>query len=278
MRAGEASQTAIGAAMHRAAHQVVDAPRLFDDPFAVTILGMEPQQIRDHAIAARSGMRSHIVGRSLFAEETLDKAIARGVRQYVLLGAGLDTFALRNPHTGIGLKIFEVDNPDTQAMKRRRLEALGVAAPEPVIYTPVDFEKDTLADGLSRVGFDLTQPAVFAWLGVTVYLTREAVMTTLAAVAALAPGTEIVFDYGHRRDDIPLMAKVAHATWKAGLAAMGEPIISYFEPEALANDLRVMGFSELEDLTASDVKARYFTDHLLGLPSYAGSHLMRARV
>lgn len=278
MRAGEPSRTAIGAAMHRAAHQVVDEPRLFDDPFAVTILGMEPQQIRDHAITERSGMRSHIVGRSLFAEETLDKAIARGVRQYVLLGAGLDTYALRNPHAGIGLKVFEVDNADTQGMKRHRLEALGAAAAEPVIYAPVDFENDTIADGLSRVGFDLAQPAVFAWLGVTVYLTREAVMTTLTAVAALAPGTEIVFDYGQDRDDRPLMAKVAHATWKAGLAAMGEPIISYFEPEALAADLRSMGFSELEDLTASEVKARYFADHLLGLPSYAGSHLMRARV
>ncbi len=119
--------------------------------------------------------------------------MARGVGQYVLLGAGLDTFAYRAIRQG--LRVFEVDHPATQAWKRARLSEVRIATPDWVTYAPVDFERENIKDGLARAGFDLSRPAMFAWLGVTPYLTREAVMATLAFVATLPKGTEIVFDY-----------------------------------------------------------------------------------
>ena len=145
---------------------------------------------------ATRGMRLHIAMRSRFAEEGLAAAVARGVRQYVLLGAGLDTFAHRNPFAQQGLRVFEVDHPATQGWKRQRLAGAGLAPPASLTFAPVDFERETLAAGLAAAGFDAAAPAFFSWLGVVVYLTRAAVIETLRFIASLPAGTEVVFDYG----------------------------------------------------------------------------------
>jgi methyltransferase (TIGR00027 family) len=196
METGQPSRTALGAAAHRAAHQSLDEGRIFADPLALAVLGAAPAEIfgDDLDRPANRAMRAFIAARSRFAEESLAAAAARGVRQYVVLGAGLDTFAHRNPFVDAGLRVFEVDHPATQAWKRRRLAEAGLASPGSLSFAPVDFERQTLAAGLAAAGFDAGRPAFFSWLGVVVYLTRPAVVDTLAFIAALPAGAAVVFD------------------------------------------------------------------------------------
>jgi methyltransferase (TIGR00027 family) len=159
-------------AMRRAAHQLFDHPKVLDDPIALPIIGaeaaakLEAERNRHKSRVARN-LRAFLVARSRFAEDELARAIVRGVRQYVILGAGLDTFAYRNPYEDSALRVFEVDYPATQEWKRWRLAAAGIAIPSPVTYAPVDFERQTLADGLKLAGFDSSKAAFFSWLGVS---------------------------------------------------------------------------------------------------------------
>src|SRR5271167_272110 len=155
MQEGKFSRTAQRVAIRRAAHQLLDEPRVLDDPLALRIIGAETaaelrSNPKEHAAFARA-FRAFMVARSRFAEDELALAYARGVRQYVVLGAGLDTFAYRNPHAG--LRVFEVDHPATQAWKREQLQAAGIAIPPSLTFVPVDFERQTLADGLGQSGF-----------------------------------------------------------------------------------------------------------------------------
>jgi len=281
MQENQPSRTAQGAALHRAAHQLVDRPPVFADPLALLIVGedaaTELRAGRDtHAMTESMGLRAFIATRSRFTEDCLREAMARGVHQYVLLGAGLDTFAYRAPHDG--LHVFEVDHPATQAWKRQRLSEVAIAAPDWVTYAPVDFERETLRDGLARAHFDFRAPAVFAWLGVTPYLTRDAVMATLDFVASLAKGSEIVFDYAeplHRYDGAQREHFEAMA---ARVAASGEPFRSFFEPHTLVRDVKALGFSFAEDLDAEALNARYFRGRADGLALRGRGHLLHARV
>jgi methyltransferase (TIGR00027 family) len=281
MEPGKPSRTAMAAAGHRMIHQLVDRPLAFADPLAIAILGPPPpnapgiEAIRAHADATRI-LRAQIVGRSLFAEETLARAVARGVDQYVLLGAGLDTFAYRNPWPQ--LRVFEVDNADSGRWKGERLAANAIPVPASVSYVAIDFERETLGDALDRGGFDLRKPAVFAWLGVTIYLTRKAILTTLKAVASLAEGTEIVFDYGEPRENLPPEIAARARERMSALAAIGEPWISFFRPADMAAMLTDAGFSEVEDLAGSDINARWFAGRSDGLFTTPLAHYVRARI
>src|SRR3984957_13262766 len=183
MEPAVASKTALRVALRRAAHQIHDAPVVFDDPIAVAILGpayaeelkRTPLRLdRPFSIA----LRAFLVARSRYAEDNLRKAVESGVDQYVLLGAGLDTFAYRNPYTR--LRVFEVDHPATQQWKRELLQRNHVAIPESVRYTPVDFERQSLSVQLRDAGFNHGAPAFFSWLGVVPYLTLEAFRATLS--------------------------------------------------------------------------------------------------
>ena len=138
--------------------------------------------------------RLFIAARSRFSEDALAASVAGGVRQVVILGAGLDTFSLRNPHGDQGVRVFEVDHPATQEWKRERLQQAGLAVPASLTFAPIDFERESLADGLKAVGFQADRPAFFQWLGVVPYLTRAAVSATLDFIAGV-PGSEVVFDY-----------------------------------------------------------------------------------
>src|SRR5690349_1789222 len=174
METGQPSRTAWSAARYRAAHQLVEHGAIFQDPFAVRILGVPPDELL--ADAPRRAMRVFIAARHRFAEDALAAAVSRGVRQVVVLGAGLDTFAYRNSFEGV--RVIEVDHPDTQAWKRERLAETGIAIPPPVSYAGVDFEKDTLGDVLKLDG-----PAFFIWLGVVPYLTRDGFLSTVSYIA-----------------------------------------------------------------------------------------------
>ena len=284
MEALTPSRTAQGAAMHRAAHQLVDAPPVSSDPLAVRIIGPEAaEELRNgsdwRAGDRVGGLRAFIAMRSRFAEEGLAEAVSRGVRQYVLLGAGLDTFAYRAGESFSGLTIFEIDHPATQAWKRARLAEVGISAPANLVYAPVNFESETLADGLARAGFDFSRPAFFAWLGVTPYLSHATVMETLKyIVTSTAAGSEIVFDYTQPVEALDAAQRANFEAMAERVAAAGEPFKSSFDPAALARDLSALGFSAVEDFDANALNPRYFANRADGLKLRGRAHVLKARV
>ncbi|MEI9980813.1 MAG: class I SAM-dependent methyltransferase [Edaphobacter sp.] len=260
MQAATPSRTALRVALRRAAHQLYDAPPLvFDDPVAVPILGEAyAEELRrtptrpDRPFSV--GLRAFLVARSRYAEDMLARAVADGVSQYVLLGAGLDTFAHRNPYPQ--LRVFEVDHPATQQWKRELLAVGDFSAPRNLTYAPVDFERESLAEQLHAAGFDSTAPAFFAWLGVVPYLTLEAFRATVAFIASQGSGSGVVLDYGQPRSALPFLEKLAHDSLAARVQLAGEPFQLFFTPPEIAAELN--GFRSIEDLGSTEINARYF--------------------
>jgi methyltransferase (TIGR00027 family) len=274
------SKTAFRVALRRASHQVLDEPRVFADPLALAIVGADAGELRsDETSQSRISrvMRAFMAVRSRYAEDGLAAAFEEGTRQYVVLGAGLDTFAYRNPFPG--LRVFEVDHPATQGWKRRRLEAAGIAIPESMTFAPVDFERQTLAEGLARAGFRRDQKAFFSWLGVVPYLTRSAALETLRFVASLPPGSGIVFDYARPAESLDPVSQQALAALSARVAAAGEPFQTFFDPAELEAELRPLGFASFENLGSEEINARYFSGRSDGLRVGGGAgRLMKAEV
>jgi methyltransferase (TIGR00027 family) len=268
MDASQASRTALRVAIRRAAHQVLDAPRVFDDPLAVRIIGDEHQQSLDGAGSQNPfnrATRAFMAVRSRIAEDALATAVGSGVRQYVVLGAGLDTFAYRNPHAATGLHVFEVDHPATQAWKRSCLAAAGIDIPASMAFAPVDFEQQTLGDGLKTAGFDEHAPAFFSWLGVIMYLTSEAITATLRYIGHLPRESGVVFDYAVRASTLSVTERFVLAGLSARVAAGGEPFTSFFSPQELAAIVAGAGLDVIEDLGRDEINARYFARRADGL-------------
>ncbi len=281
MDEGRPSATALGAAMLRAAHQILDDPKIFDDPIALKILGTSGESwVRSNLERFQKSqyMRAFIVLRSRYAEDELAQAIQRGIRQYVILGAGLDTFPYRNPNPPSRLRIYEVDHPATQSWKRRRLQETGIGIPDSLTFAPVDFEKQTLGDGLLQAGFKISEPAFFSLLGVVIYLTRAAAGETFKYVASLPRGSEIVFDCGVPDSSLTFYEKYARETRANKMAAIGEPWLTYFDPELLANDLRQIGFKAIEDFGPEAANERYFKNRGDGLRIAGSGHMIKGRV
>jgi methyltransferase (TIGR00027 family) len=276
MQLGQPSRTALAAATHRAAHQILERGRIFADPLAVRILGADaetiPRDAEEHP--SRRRMRLFIAARTRFAEDALAAAVECGVRQSVVLGAGLDTYAYRSPFAD-RVRIFEVDHPATQAWKRERLADAAIPLPDWLTFAPVDFERDTLSDGLLAAGFDLSQQTFFTWLGVVPYLTEEAVWATLGFVAGLRNGAHVVFDYGDPPYTLSGEARMLHDRRAAHVDALGEAWVTYFEPPKLRARLTVLGFSEIEDLGPPEITSRYFPNRP-GAPPDKGGHILRA--
>lgn len=259
------SRTAYRVATRRALHQIVDRPPVLDDPIALKILGEETAAELRAAPGGKSlgsaNMRAFMAARARFAEDELAGAVARGVRQCVVLGAGLDTFAYRNPYPG--LRVIEVDHPATQSWKRELLAAAKI--PESAVYVAVDFAKQSLAEELAKSAFHPAEPAFFSWLGVVPYLTREAAFSTLAWIASLARGTEVVFDYGVDRSRLNFIERAALEALSERVARAGEPFQLLFDPEQLALELNALGFSGIEDLASPEINRRYFRHRADGL-------------
>jgi methyltransferase (TIGR00027 family) len=267
MKEGAPSKTAFGVAMRRAAHQLLDHPRVLDDPIAVPIVGNDgAAKIQsDSRFLSPVGrrFRAFMAARSRYAEDRLALAIDRAARQYVVLGAGLDTFAYRNPFPD--LRVFEVDHPATQAWKLDRLHKAGVAIPSNVVYAPVDFENQTLGAALNQARFDSASKAFFSWLGVTPYLTREAAMSTFRYIASLPPGTGVAFDYAVAGTSLNLIQRLALDALSRRVAKAGEAFQLFFEPAELAHSLKEVGFRGIEDLGSREINARYFSNRSDGL-------------
>jgi methyltransferase (TIGR00027 family) len=246
------SRTALATAAARAAHLTVDrAPWIFEDRVAALLLGELAEELLaahreargDHVLAS---MRVAMTARSRYTEDRLAEACGQGVAQYVLLGAGLDSFAYRSPLTD-RLRVYEVDHPATQAWKRQRLAAAGVRVPARVGFVAVDFTVDSLSDRLAEAGFDRAQPAFVSWLGVTQYLTAEAIAATLDAIASACPGTELAMEYvvpAELRDE-PGTALADFYIPRA--TELGEPWLTFMTPGDVASLLGARGMTVIDD-------------------------------
>jgi methyltransferase (TIGR00027 family) len=278
----DASRTADRVAERRAAHQILDKPPVFEDPFAIRVLRPDvaarlreaPQELDRSPIAKY--LRAFFAVRHRYAEDVLRAAAARGVEQYVLVGAGFDTFAYRNPFAN--LRVFEVDHPATQTVKRQRLALAGIALPETLSFISADLSFCTLREALATSTFDRGRPTVFAWLGVIPYLEIEAVELTFRDIASLPRGTEVVFDYGLPRKNLSFIGRIVFDRMAARVAAIGEPWKTFFTPDSLARTIRAAGFSGLEDLGSDEINARYFANRSDGLRVGEAGHVATATV
>ena len=196
-----------------------------------------------------------MVARSRFAEDELAASILTGATQYVVLGAGLDTFALRNPHPG--LQVFEVDHPATQAWKRELLAAAGMTLPANAHLVPVDFERNHLATALLASGFNSQAKTIFAWLGVVPYLSSAAFRATLSFIATFPEGSGVIFDYGQPRAALPPLEQLAHDSLASRVQLAGEPFQLFFTPSGMTTELTA--FRLITDLGSPGLNARFFT-------------------
>ncbi|WP_165797525.1 class I SAM-dependent methyltransferase [Solimonas fluminis] len=291
------SSTALGAAMMRAAHLLLDqAPWLLEDPLALPLSGLSGEGAlrgavarlqaefaqrsdEDFAAVILRDLRATILLRNRYAEDELERAMAQGLRQYVMLGAGLDSFALRRPDLAARLDIFELDLPATQDWKRQRLQQLGLALPRSLHFVPADLERRTPLQALAGSAFRPGERAFFSWLGVTSYLSEAAVYGTLRGLAALAPGSAVVFSYGLQESLVGETGRRIGAVLKAGVAARHESAAhDGFDPAALSERLRGLGYSSLESLDVAAAQARYFSQRRDGLQSPPMTQMMRGVV
>jgi methyltransferase (TIGR00027 family) len=264
MQTGRASKTALGVAIRRAAHQLVDHPPVLDDPIAVRLVGSgHPRHMERAMHPVARDFRAFMAVRSRYVEDQLANAVAQGVSQYVVLGAGLDTFAYRNPFPS--LHVFEVDFPATQQWKQSMLAEAQIALPANLTFVPMDFEHHTLAEELSETGFNLREPAFFGWLGVVPYLTSAAFRSTLSTIAQLSQGSGVGFDYALPPETLSPIGRTAFEALATRVAAAGEPFQLFFTPESMEAEFRKAGFHRIEQLDYEQLNLRYFNNRADGL-------------
>ena len=278
LKPNEPSRTALMVARQRAAHQVLDHGSILHDPFAMRILREDEEEVlqfaNGHPLASIG--RLITAARSRIAEDALSRAVERGVRQIVILGAGLDTFALRNPHGAPGIRIYEVDHPATQAWKLERLAEAQIAPPPWLILVPVDFERDHLGEKLAAAGFQQNSPAFFTWLGVVPYLTQDAIGSTLDYMSSIR-NSEVVFDYMEPPEAFSEELRQIERARAEQLERMGERSDTRFKPAGIAAFLRSHGFCAIEDIDFQEIASR-FGRAVQGLaPGHAGVHVVHAK-
>ncbi len=265
----------------RAAHQLLDSPIILEDPLSLRIfdskdeaaLRSNPDQYNDPLSKV---LRTSLVVRSRFAEDEWEKSAAHGNRQYVILGAGLDTYAYRASHRTA--RIFEVDLPATQQWKRDCLCAADIQIPESLTYVPINFEHASLAQALSQAGFRKDQPAFFSWLGVSMYLEESAIRETLRFIASCATGSAVVFDYVVTPSLLTPMERLGMELISSMVAERGEPWKTYFDPASLPDKLHSLGFRDANSLSPEILSNRYLSGRTDGLRIGGVSRLMHAIV
>ena len=288
MRA-KGSRTAETSAAQRALHTLHGHdPKIFEDAFALDLAGpvlkwfIGPRPMAwliQKSFGWMMPMVAHHLARSRYVEERLDQLLDEGLGQYVLLGAGMDSFAFRRPDLVDRVAVFEVDHPGTQKRKRERLRKLGLAEPSHVTYLAVDFETEVLRDALTRSGFNREDLSLFAWMGVMPYLTEESIMSTLKdVVERAAPGSEIVFDtldraaFTRGKDTL-----IGRRMFRAGVR-MGEPMITGFDPDEIRELLAAAGLETLEIVTPEAFRELWFAGRADGLAPWEHVYVVRARV
>ncbi|MFJ6085984.1 class I SAM-dependent methyltransferase [Streptomyces sp. NPDC092369] len=275
-----AEHTAVRTALWRALHVRVDAPPyVLDDELGLRLAdpGDDWRDRPDMDERATRRVRASIVARARFVEDLVVERVGEGVDQYVVLGAGLDTFAQRRPEVAARMRVFEVDQPGPQAFKRRRLEALGLGVPEWLRLVPVDFEGDWWGR-LLAAGLDPGRPAVVASAGVTMYLTPEASKATFALVAGLAPGSTLVSTFLRPIEDIEPEEQPQLRAAMKGARAAGTPFRTFFRPPQILALARETGFRTARHVSAEELAERYFTGRTDGVRPSRGEELVVAGV
>jgi len=278
MKPDEPSRTALMIARQRAAHQVLDHGSILYDPFAKKILREDENDVLQFANKHPSASigRLFTTARSRIAEDALSRAVEEGIRQIVILGAGLDTFALRNPHGVRQIRIYEVDHPATQAWKLEHLADAQIAVPPWLILVPVDFERDDVGEKLVAAGFQQNSPAFFTWLGVVPYLTQDAIDRTLDYMSSIQ-NSEVVFDYVEPPEAFSEELRQLEKARAEQLEKIGERSDSRFEPAGIASILRSHGFCAIEDINFQEIVSR-FGHAVQGLaPGHAAVHVVHAK-
>jgi methyltransferase (TIGR00027 family) len=300
MEAKQSGITALITAYSRAYHATHDTPKIFDDFLADQMFTAEEHtnfdrnlagliQVIDPALAAAQPdqetalarvMQIHngpvSLSRSRYCEDCLEQALAEGVQQYVILGAGMDTFAFRRTDLSSRLQVFAVDHPVTQSLMHERIGLAGWQVPQNLHYVAVDFAKESLASVLQNSAYDARKPSFFSWLGVTYYLTHEVVFETLRAVAAItAPTSQVVFDYMDSDAFLAGKAGLRVQLMQAIASQVGEPMKAGFDPSTLASDLRQLGFQTQENLAPIEIEARYFQNRSDSYHAFEHVHFAR---
>jgi methyltransferase (TIGR00027 family) len=296
-----ASRTALVTSLMRARHTRLDQDPLIDDSLGdrlvpdsvraalrVAALAAMDADARARALASPDSIvddylranpaYANVILRSRYTEDALRIAVAKGIRQYVTIGAGFDSFSLRRPAFASELDVFEIDHPATQELKIRRMKECGLSHPDSTHFIAADLSAEDIASALSRSPFRSAQPTFFSWLGVTMYLSREANLASLRAIAKCAgPGSELVFTY---LDEIVLKSRLASDAFRKlrkTVATVGEPFLSGFDPSTIAEELRRVDLALVEDLDGEQMAARYKRVGSNALVSAATSHIVRAR-
>ncbi len=304
MHETSASRTALVTSLMRAVHARFDRPTLIEDPWGEWLVpesdriaiqelvtsaldaevrsrvdGLGSSDAILHAALRINPLYGTVIVRTRYAEDALERAVAHGARQYVIVGAGMDSFALRRPAFARDLEVFEIDHPATQELKRRRLRECAVELPSGLHFIAADLSQEQLSAALTRSPFRNDEPAFFSWLGVTTYLTRDANLATLRAIAVCAVrGSELVFTYLDQRELDPDRQSTAIRDVRARVASMGEPMVSGFDPTELERDLRDVGLTLVEDLGGEELGARYCKERKDGLAPAGTAHIALARV
>ncbi len=288
MRKRARSKNAEAVAAIRAVHQKYDSPLILDDPLAYQLTSpawrtvirapLLRSLVFKRFLRVLRPVHGQILARARFAEDQLKLAVRGGVQQYVILGAGLDSFAFRRPPWAKEVRVYELDHPATQMAKRRRLQELGLPIREKLELLPIDFESQSPQDVLTGSGFNPRERSFFSWLGVLVYLTPEAITDTLSSIASVAaPGSELVLDY--MLPDVivdPSELKTMEFVRRMN-ERRGEPYLTYYEPSSLAEEMSRIGLEVIEDVSPSAQSARYFTGRTDDLKPWASSCLLLAR-
>ncbi len=304
MQDSQVSKTALGTAFMRAYHAAHDYPKIFDDFLARQIITeteyresearhlkafqkIDPDRAATYADSRlaladwmqNAGAPALVLSRARYAEDNLEQAVGQGVKQYVILGAGMDTFAVRRPDLVKHLQVFEVDHPATQADKRQRLLSVSRQLPARLHFIPVDFSQENLAEALNRSAYEPQAQSFFSWLGVTYYLGREAVLATFRAMAASAPpGSAIIFDYLDTEAFVPEKAARRVNIMIEIVKRLGEPMLTGFDPATLAEDLEQVGLRLHEDLGPGEIQRRFFAGRQDGYRACEQAHVAWAVV
>lgn len=303
MEQSTVSATALITAFARAYHATHDTPKIFDDYLAGKILTEEESAFfgknlaealqffnpelaasnPDQATALDWVMKVQnapiTISRARYAEDCLELAIKQGVKQYIILGAGMETFAFREPEMMKQLYVYEVDHPATQAFKQQRLAELGWEIPSQLEFVPADFSKEKLADVLKRSSYDPDKNSFFSWLGVTYYLSKDIVFDTLCSISTIASkSSTVVFDYIDTEGFDPEKAAKRMQLMQAIVQRVGEPMKANFDPATLGKELKKIGLRLEENLSPPEIEERYFKGRTDGYHAFEHVHFAWAAV
>ncbi|MFI9045684.1 class I SAM-dependent methyltransferase [Streptomyces sp. NPDC053427] len=277
---GTPDNTALRCALWRALHLRVDAPpHVLEDEIGLQLVAPDADWPRrpDMAPEATSAIRAAMVARARFVDDLVTEQVEHGVTQYVILGAGLDTFAQRRPEIASRLRLFEVDQPTTQAWKRRRLVELGYGIPDRLHLVPVDFEAgESWWERLGAAGFDPHSPAIIVSTGVSMYLTEDATAATLRQVAALAPGSTLAMSFLLPADFVDEADRPGLQASKEGARASGTPFVSFYAPQDMLELARASGLGDARHVSGAVLAERYFADRTDGLRPSSGEDFLLA--